>query len=140
MINNDKQAENKIVYNNKEITLNSYNFIFGKDNDNTSLMRSISQLYGYPVFKLNNFNGVFLNDKTSYLINLKHIIEFCKIKNIPLLLDNIDWNTFDVNDQLRIIDEAFYLSMRKKVILTGSEKYVKELIKTRIYKPNIIEI
>ena len=133
--------KDKIVINDKKIDLDNFNLIYGLNGSGkTRMLQSISSLLNVPLFNLNIFKGVYLRDSVDCLNNLKYIIDYCDINKIPLLMDDIFWNSFDFRNSIKIVDDLYDYSLKNKVIVTGCNDSTKSLIKAYTHNPNVINI
>ena len=80
-----------------------------------------------------------LSSSSQYLENLSKIIDYCQTQNIPLLLDDLCWYSFDGRNQINVIDALYDYSHNNDVFFTSSKIGIKQLVKIRSHNPNIID-
>ena len=123
---------------------NNFNLIYGLNaSGKTRLMKHISHEKDIPLFLLNrkidDREKVFYSS-SQYLENFFKIIDYCDKQNIPLLLDDLCWNSFDGRNQVKIVDSLYEYSHNNDVFFTSAQDGIKELVKKRTHNPTIISI
>lgn len=119
--------------------------VFNMVNNNlnlTSEIEDISLVKKYLI-KLNELNRYKQNTNImNYLNRLSQILAFCEERNSMVLLDDLCWGMLDDRNKINIIDTLFdYLcSNNSPVVVTSCQSDIKGLVKSRVYKPNIIEV
>lgn len=139
-----KERKNIYLYNHKEIEAGNFNLIIGNNGSGkTQLLRFISEQRKTPIFLLNRSvsdpNKIFSNE-SEYLKNLDEIINYCKSRNMPLLLDDLCWGGMGGRGPLTIIDILYDYSHENDVFFTAAQSQIKGLVKKRSHTPNIIEL
>lgn len=160
------QTKIDVNCNNKHISIiDGFNLIYGPNNSGkTSYLKAFSTLLECPIFNMNDKNLTLNIDNTNqylqellntfnlniekefpsnieqYFYRLSQIIAYCKINNIPLLLDDLGWNSLDTKNKLELINTLFEFSKENTTIVTACQNDVKKMIKRHIYKPNINNI
>ena len=108
----------------------------------TRFLKHMSAKEELPLFLLNqkfDDKNILLSNSSQYLENLSKIIDYCQTQNIPLLLDDLCWYSFDGRNQIKVIDTLYDYSHNNDVFFTSAQDEIKRLVKTRSHKPNIIE-
>lgn len=124
-----------------EIELSNFNLIYGlNDSGKTKMIKSISNIMNVPLFDINFFNKIYLTDSKNRLNNLKNIINYCELNRLPLLIDNIFWDSFSFRNKIKIVDDLYDYSLKEKVVVTGFNDSTKSLIKSYTHNPNIINV
>lgn len=73
------------------------------------------------------------------MYRLSQILEFSAQQKKPVLLDDLRWKALDNRSQIQLVDGLFhYSNNNESVVLTGCDR--TQLIKRRVYNPNIIEL
>lgn len=162
-INLPNQTKIEVNYNNKHISIiDGFNLLYGpNDSGKTAHLKVFATLLECPIFNMKDKNLTLNIDKNNYyfqeLINrfnldikkeylsnieqyfykLSQIITYCKVNNMPLLLDDLSWNSIDAKRKLELINALFEFSKENTTIVTACQDDVKKMIKRHIYKPNI---
>lgn len=108
----------------------------------TSEIEDVSLIEKY-LTKLNEFDRYGKNTNImNYFNRLSQILAFCEEKKSMVLLDDLCWGMLDDRNKINIIDTLFdYLcSNGSSVVVTSCQSDIKGLVKSRVYKPNIIEV
>lgn len=137
------ERENIYDYNGKTISTSNFNLIYGfNGSGKTRFLEHISTQEKVPIFLLNkkfDSSNIYLSNSDEYLENLHKILAYCQSKNIPLLLDDLCWNSFDGRNQITIIDTLYAHSHEHNVFFTSAQENIKQLVKKRSHNPNIID-
>lgn len=147
------------------LVISSFNYINGNNaSGKTRLITDISKSLKAPVYSMDDislnlesriknkenvkrylyyFTGSSEFDEYSdyqkYMYRLSQILEFSAQQKKPVLLDDLRWNALDNRSQIKLVDGLFqYSNNKESVVLTGCDR--TQLIKRRVYKPNIIEL
>ncbi|MBQ3021480.1 MAG: hypothetical protein IJD92_04590 [Bacilli bacterium] len=130
-------------YNGKTIQTNNFNLIYGLNGSGkTRFLKDMASKKNIPLFYLNKKfeeKNILLSNSFQYLENLSKIIDYCQTQNIPLLLDDLCWYSFDWRNQIKVIDTLYDYSHNNDVFFTSAQYEIKRLVKKRSHKPNIIE-
>lgn len=130
-------------YNEKKIQTSNFNLLYGLNGSGkTRFLKNMSSKKDLPLFLLNqkfDDENRLLSSSSQYLENLSKIIDYCQTQNIPLLLDDLCWYSFDGRNQIKVIDALFDYSHNNDVFFTSSQNGIKQLVKTRSHNPNIID-
>jgi len=158
---NDIQLKEKEViafFEGQKIT-NGFNLIYGRNGSGkTRLLNGLADKLNTQVFNLNStdtivdeyvhkkllkyfdLSGVCINDSDKYFYKLSKILTYCSRNDLPILLDDLSWNSLDYRNQIKLVDILFDYSRAQGTVITTCKSDVKELVKKRVYKPNIIEL
>ena len=130
------------IYDEKKIQTSNFNLLYGLNGSGKTLfLKYISSKNDIPLFMLNqkyDDKEKLLSSSSQYLENLSHIVNYCHTRNIPLLLDDLSWYSFDGRNQIKIIDTLYEYSHYNDVFFTSSQDNIKQLVKRRSQNPNII--
>lgn len=130
-----KEINSNFSYNGKDFTLGRFNLINGiNGSGKTRMLNEISRFYETPIFNMGTSDFYF--DK------LNMAIQYCIDNKIMLLLDDMVWKSLNDRDIIKTIDILFNYSKKynTKTVITSSDNKATNLIKKRVYKPNIIEL
>ena len=130
-------------YNGKTIQTSNFNLLYGLNGSGkTRFLKDMSSKKDLPLFLLNqkfDDENKLLYNSSQYLENLSKIIDYCQTQNIPLLLDDLCWYSFDGRNQIKVIDTLYDCSHSNDVFFTSAQDGIKQLVKTRSHNPNIID-
>lgn len=161
-----EKKEKKISYQDKEIILDRFNLIYSFNGSGKStLLKSVADFYQVPIFNMSDRNleleFSFQNDDTfqnmlhkfkvdhlknylsnseKYFYQFSQIVAYCNYHNMPLLLDDLSWNSLDDGNKIRLIDALFEYSNSQDTVITTCNGDVKSLVQRRVYNPNIINL
>lgn len=129
-------------YNGSTIQTSNFNLLYGLNGSGkTRFLKAMSTEKKLPLFFLNkkfDDQNRLLSNSSQYLENLSKIIDYCQTQNIPLLLDDLCWYSFDGINQIKIIDTLYDYSHSNDVFFTAAQHDIKRLVKTRSHNSNII--
>lgn len=118
--------------------------IFSMDNFSLSLMDYIEDkdyLRKYLYMLTGSYEFGNYSDYEKYINRLCQILEYSREQKNILLLDDIRWNSLDSRNKIQLIDTLFEHSVVSEgVVFTGCNSDQKRLVKTRVYRPNIIDL
>ena len=137
---------------------NRFNLINGKNGSGkTVLLNDIANKLNAQVFNLSSdsiecdfvykkllkyfkINEDYLTGSQKNLYNLCKVLTFCARNEQPILLDDLQWNSLDSYNQIKLIDLLSDFSITNDVVVTSCKEDVKTLVKRRTYEPNIIDL
>lgn len=170
IINYEKTKKRNLIINldDKDYTLfSSLNLIYGLNGSGkTFFLKEISEQLKVPIFNLSDYTlelSKKINDEDNlrkylywlsesynlpkyssyekYIHRLSQVLEYSREQNIPLLLDDLSWNSLDSRNKINLIDTLYKYSLENNpIIFTGCNEDIKSLVKKRVYKPNIIDL
>ena len=130
-------------YNGREIQTSNFNLLYGLNGSGkTRFLKDMASKKDLPLFLLNqkiDEESRLISSSSQRLENLSKIIDYCQTQNIPLLLDDLCWYSFDGRNQIKVIDTLYDYSHSNDVFFTSAQSGIKQLVKTRSHNPNIIE-
>lgn len=62
------------------------------------------------------------------------------VNNCMVLLDDMCWGGIDSQNVINIVDNLNNYSYSNGVIITACQRHIKQLVKRRVYEPNIIDL
>lgn len=131
------------TWNGQSYPIKNLNLIFGYNATGKSrLINSYAKDIGVPVFSpVRSLESLeYLYDSSSRIQNLDKIVAYCNKKNMPILLDDIFWGSFDARNIVYIIDRLCDSSFSNQVMFTSCMGNIKGLVLKRSYNPNIIDL
>ena len=131
------------IWNSQKYTFKNFNLIYGYNaTGKTRLIQSFAQYKNIPFFQLvkNLESGEFLSSSTDRLLNFRKILMHCKENNIPILLDDMFWGSFDPRNTIYVIDALYENAFDNQVVFTSEQELPKRLVLSRTHDSNIIDL
>lgn len=149
--------ETKIELQTQEIILKNFNLLYGGNGSGkTLLLKEIAKELEAPIYSMHNKNlnlspsmdeyAIYLqlilrNSSLSlYCKQLLKIIQYARIHNIPILMDDLGWNGLDSLNKVRVLDALAEASNEILTVVTASQSSIESLVRKRVYEPNIIKL
>lgn len=151
-----EELQRTILLPKQQIDLRNFNVLYGDNGSGkTTLLKDISNVLQIPYYSLletinlpdtpneyKNYLKIILEktiSELSYFSNFIKVLNYIEEQKIPLLLDDLSWNSLSDINLINIIDILADISYDHLTIVTACQPKILELIRTRVYKPNIIE-
>lgn len=149
--------------NNKSFYKNGLNLIYGcNGSGKTLLLKELEKNLNLKIFNLDSKNNYdientyefnnyyelltsnYYKGKLTSIDNIYYMLSvglaYGDINNCMVLFDDMCWGGIDSQNIINIVDNLNNYSYSNGVVVTACQSHIKQLIKRRVYEPNIIDL
>lgn len=147
-----------VNFKHQDILLNNFNLLYGGNGSGkTMFLKEIAKQANINMYSMLDTSLDFPNfldeyrqymqtilgnchNKEEYFERLIRIIGNARNNNVPLLLDDVGSCGLDVLNRLKEMDILADASYDNLIVIASCKREIKNLVRARVYKPNIIEM